>query len=98
MKRRVTRVAAFVDQCLGRFLGHADLHEPLVRGVAFTKMGAQPALSVVNVLHGRFSGRLVVPPFTGKRDTVRWTNSPRDQRCCGVGRRGFAAGIASHFI
>jgi hypothetical protein len=47
MQRRVTRVAALVDQRLRRLLAHADFDEFFGAPVRFAEVGAETALSIV---------------------------------------------------
>jgi hypothetical protein len=52
VERRVARVAAIVHVALGRLLPRADLEELGRLPVVLAEVGAEPALAVVNWLHG----------------------------------------------
>jgi predicted NBD/HSP70 family sugar kinase len=47
----VARVAALVEQGLGRLVLLADLQQLLIGGVLLTEVSAEPALTVLNLLH-----------------------------------------------
>jgi hypothetical protein len=47
MQRRMTRVAALIDQRLRRLLAHADFDEFFGATVRFAEVGAETALSIV---------------------------------------------------
>jgi len=51
MQRGVTRVAAVVEEVVGRFVYPPDPDNTLRRRVAFTEMCAESALTIVHRLH-----------------------------------------------
>jgi hypothetical protein len=93
VERGVAGVAALIDQVLGRFLLRADLDELLVGLMVFAEMGAKPALTLVNLQHGRllFSAAEDVAAPRNKpaisRSTSMYITRVRSQIRCHCGRR-----------
>jgi hypothetical protein len=56
MQRRIPGVTAFIHQGLRGFMFLADVSYLNSRRVAFSKMGAKTALSIVNLQHGNLLG------------------------------------------